>query len=161
MEKIAVFPGSFDPITIGHEDIVERAFSLFDKIIIAVGINTNKQGGFPLEMRLEWIREVFGNDERVIVDHYTQLTVEYCRKLGAKYILRGLRTAADFEYERAIAQANKAMDAEIETVFLLTAPEHAHVNSSIVRDILLHNADASMFLPKRLDISKYNLSLNN
>lgn len=155
MEKIAIFPGSFDPFTIGHESVVRRALSLFDKIIIAIGVNKNKKEYFTLESRMAAIESVFKNDENIIVDHYDDLTVDYCRKHKAKYILRGLRTAADFEYERAIAQANKAMDPEIESVFLLTVPEHTYVNSSIVRDILLHGGDASLFLPKNMDLDTY------
>jgi pantetheine-phosphate adenylyltransferase len=160
MEKIAVFPGSFDPFTVGHESIVRRAFSLFDKIIIAIGTNTNKQGVFSLELRLEWINEVFKDDPRVMVEYYTELTVDYCTKVNAQFILRGLRTSADFEYERAIAQVNKAMHPEIESVFLLTSPEYTPVNSTIVRDIILHGGDASKFLPKAIDLRKYKTKLN-
>lgn len=147
MKRIAVFPGSFDPFTIGHESIVRRALHIFDEIIIAIGSNTNKKEYYSLEKRIDWIKEVFKHDSAVRVMHYDGLTVDFCRSVGAGYLLRGLRTAADFEYERAIAQVNKAMDSEVESVFLLTSPEHTPVNSSIVRDILRHGGDARKFLP--------------
>jgi pantetheine-phosphate adenylyltransferase len=155
MEKVAIFPGSFDPFTIGHESVVRRAMKLFDKIIIMVGFNTNKQSYFPLEKRLKWIKEIFDEDDNIAVETYDGLTVDFCKKVGAKYILRGLRTAADFEFERAIAQVNKQMYPDIETVFLLTIPEHTPVNSTIVRDIIMHGGDASRFLPRRLNITEF------
>ncbi len=147
MDKIAVFPGSFDPFTIGHESIVRRAFSLFDTIIVAIGKNTEKDGLFPLSLRMEWIQEVFHGDKQVKVDSYHGLTVDYCKKVNAAYLLRGLRTAADFEYERAIAQINKTLSKEIETVFLLSNPEYSSVTSSIVKEIMKHGGDAKPFLP--------------
>jgi pantetheine-phosphate adenylyltransferase len=150
--KRAVFPGSFDPFTIGHESIVRRALALFDEIIISIGYNVNKKGYFSLEDRKRWIKSVFQDEPRVKVDHFEGLTIEHCKKLEASYLLRGLRTAADFEYERAIAQVNKAMYEGIETVFLLTMPEHTPVNSTIVRDIIRNGGDASKFLPKGMDI---------
>ncbi|MBS3770728.1 MAG: pantetheine-phosphate adenylyltransferase [Bacteroidales bacterium] len=150
--KKAVFPGSFDPFTIGHESIVRRALSLFDEIIISIGYNVNKKGYFSLEDRKRWIASVFHDEPRVKVDHFEGLTIEYCKGTGANYLLRGLRTAADFEYERAIAQVNKAMYEGIETVFLLTMPEHTPVNSTIVRDIIRNGGDASKFLPKGMNI---------
>ncbi len=153
MERIAVFPGSFDPFTIGHESVVKRAFSFFDKIIIAIGYNADKEGLFSLETRMKWISLVFNEDSKVAVDRFTGLTIEFCRKVGAKYILRGLRTSSDFEYERAIAQMNKAMYPELETVFLLTLPEHTHINSTTVRDIIRHGGDASKFLPDKIKIN--------
>lgn len=152
MSKTAIFPGSFDPFTIGHESILNRALPLFDKIIIAVGYNTNKEGFFPLEDRLGWIKTVFEDEKKVEVMKYEGLTVDFCSSVGAQYILRGLRTSSDFEYERAIAQMNRSMHPEIESVFLLTQPEHTHVASTIVRDIILHGGDASMFLPDKIKI---------
>ncbi len=157
MKKIAVFPGSFDPITIGHESIVRRAFSLVDEIIVAVGYNITKKGYFPLELRLKWINQVFENDPNVSVDHYEGLTVDYCRKVNARYILRGLRTSADFEYERAINQINMTMYPEIEVIFLLSKPEFTPVNSSIVRDIIRYGGDASRFLPNSPDLKSFNI----
>ncbi|HDP54718.1 MAG TPA: pantetheine-phosphate adenylyltransferase [Bacteroidetes bacterium] len=155
MEKVAVFPGTFDPFTVGHEALVKRALSLFDKVIIAVGTNLSKKTLFTIEQRLAMVNEVLANEPRVEVKSYQGLTVEFCQSIGAKFLLRGLRTAADFEYERAIGQVNKAMNPNIETVFLLTSPEHTPVNSTIVRDILINNGDASKFLPKAISIKKY------
>jgi len=154
MERIAIFPGSFDPFTLGHESIVKRSLSMFDKVIIAIGYNSNKSGFFALEKRVNWIKDVFANEPKVEVTSYQGLTVDFCRSVNAKYILRGLRTAADFEYERAIAQVNKAMESDIESVFLLTVPEHTPINSTIVRDIVRHNGDVSMFIPKGMKITK-------
>ena len=155
MNKIAIFPGSFDPFTIGHESIVRRALPIFDKIVIMIGFNSNKKSFFPIGKRLNWINQVFQNEEKVEVMIYEGLTVDFCKEVGAKYILRGIRTSADFEYERAIAQVNKKMHPEIETVFLLTLPEHTPINATIVRDIIFHGGDASMFLPKGLDRSEF------
>ena len=155
MERIAIFPGSFDPFTDGHESIVKRAIPLFDKIIIMIGYNSNKQSFFPIEKREKWINEVFKNEPRVEVQTFEGLTVDFCRQVKAGYILRGLRTSADFEYERAIAQINKKMLPKIESVFLLTMPEHTPINSTIVRDIILHGGDASMFLPAALNMSEF------
>jgi len=155
MEKVAVFPGSFDPFTVGHESIVLRALPIFDKIIIAVGYNANKKSYFSIEQRLAIIKKVFENQPRVEVISYEGLTVELCKKINVHYILRGLRTSDDFEFERAIGQVNKAMLPEVESVFLLTAPEHSFVNSTVIRDILLHNGDPSQFLPKSINIKEY------
>ncbi|MFP4042230.1 MAG: pantetheine-phosphate adenylyltransferase [Bacteroidales bacterium] len=150
--KKAVFPGSFDPLTIGHESIIKRALPLFDEIIIAIGHNVNKQGFFPLEDRKRWISEVFKDEPKIKIDHFEGLTIDYCKKIGASYLLRGLRTSADFEYERAIAQVNKAMYEGIETIFLLTMPEHTPVNSTIVRDIIRNGGNVSKFIPKGMNI---------
>ncbi|MCT4615414.1 MAG: pantetheine-phosphate adenylyltransferase [Marinifilaceae bacterium] len=147
MERIAIFPGSFDPFTVGHESIVNRALPLFDKVIIAIGLNSEKNQFFTLEKRLRWIKSAFKNNPKIEVETFNGLTVEYCKEKKANFILRGLRTAADFEYERAIAQINKKMEHDIESVFLLTTPEHTMINSTIVRDIIRHNGDASQFLP--------------
>jgi len=155
MTKIAVFPGSFDPFTIGHESIVKRAIPLFDKIIIAIGYNSEKKGFFPLELRQKWINNVFENYDIVVVDTYEGLTIKYCEKAGAQYLLRGLRTAMDFEYERSIAQMNKYMMEGIESVFLLTTPDLTPVNSTTVRDIIRHGGDASKFLPKEININEH------
>ncbi len=156
MEKtrIALFPGSFDPFTVGHESVVRRAMPLFDKIIISIGFNINKSGYFPLEKRMQWIRDVFENESKIMVSSYSQLTIDYCKEVGAQYILRGLRTSADFEYERAIGQTNRLLAKGIETVFLLTESHHTFINSTIVRDIIRYGGDASSFLPARLKIDK-------
>jgi pantetheine-phosphate adenylyltransferase len=147
--KIAVFPGSFDPFTIGHESVVRRALEMFDKVIVGIGYNTTKTRFIPIEKSTEGIRSVFEDmNGRVEVKVFKGLTVDLCKHENSRYILRGLRTAADFEYERAIAQTNKAMYSEIETVFLLTLPQHTHVNSSIIREIIKQGGDASQFLPR-------------
>ncbi len=148
MQKTALFPGSFDPITIGHESVVKRALPLFDKIIIAIGYNSTKEGYFSLEQRLEWIKLVFDNEPKIEVASFQGLTVDFCREVKAGFILRGLRTSADFEYERAVAQMNKVMLPEIESVFLLTLPEHTHINSTIVREIIRLGGNADAFLPE-------------
>jgi pantetheine-phosphate adenylyltransferase len=152
MERIAVFPGSFDPITRGHESIILRALPLFEKIIIAIGENSDKTSCFSAEKRLRWIKNVFKNEEKIHVTTYKGLTVDFCKKVGARYILRGLRTSADFEFERSVGQINKKIFPEIETVFFLTVPEFTALNSSIVRDILRHGGDASQFIPKGVDL---------
>lgn len=147
MEKIAVFPGSFDPITCGHASVIRRSVPLFDKIIVAIGVNALKDTYFDLDTRIKMIQAVFSDCEKVEVQSYSGLTTDYCREVNARFLLRGLRTSADFEFERSIAQINKQLNPEIETVFLLTQPEHTALNSSIVRDILHHKGDVSMFVP--------------
>ena len=154
-KKIALFPGSFDPFTIGHESVIKRALPLFDEIIIAIGANTKKKAYFSMQTRLDMIHEVFRDQSQISVTSYSGLTVDFCKQCGAQYLLRGLRTAADFEYERAIAQINKAMYPELESVFLLTLPEHTPINSTIIRDVIRHGGDASKFIPKAIDLSKY------
>lgn len=155
MKRIAVFPGSFDPFTMGHENIISRSLGLFDKIIIAIGSHSQKMSHFSLEKRLLMIKDLYQNEDRIVVDHYEGLTIEYAKRIGANYLLRGLRTSADFEYERAIAQVNRKMNANVETVFLLTTPELTPVTSTIVREILRHGGDVSQFLPQGMDLSKY------
>ena len=155
MKKVAVFPGSFDPFTIGHEAIIRRAMSLFDEIIIAVGSNALKKNYYSLDTREKMIRKVFKDELRIKVDHYEGLTVDFCKKKNAGYLLRGLRTAADFEFERAIGQVNKAMAPGIESVFLLTVPEHSFINSTIVRDIIRSGGDASKFVPGAINLKDY------
>lgn len=148
MEKIAVFPGSFDPFTVGHEEIVMRGLKIFDKIIVAVGVNATKKGFLDIDTRLKLIRKTFAGNPRIDVQAFSGLTVNYCREVGASFIIRGLRTSADFEFERAVGQINKAMDAGVETVFLLTSPERTFISSTIVRDIYMNGGDVSKFLPK-------------
>ncbi len=150
--KIAVFPGSFDPITRGHESIVRRALPLFDKIIVAIGVNSDKSGYFPIEKRLEWLNETFGDLPQVSVESYNGLTVDFCTKMDASYILRGLRTSADFEFERGVAQVNLKLEAEIETVFLLALPEYVMVTSSIVREVHKHGGNIDQFIPEQISI---------
>lgn len=152
--KTAVFPGSFDPFTIGHESVVRRALYMFDKVIIGIGLNTTKVSFFPVEKRVESIQGIFRDLEgRVEVKVFKGLTVDFCKDEKSRYILRGLRTAADFEYERAIAQTNKAMYPEIETVFLLTLPQHTFINSSVIREVIRQGGDASRFLPANYKIT--------
>lgn len=155
MERVAIFPGSFDPFTVGHESIVKRAIPLFDKIVIMIGYNSNKMSFFPIEKREKWIKEVFKGEPKITVERFEGLTVDFCKKVNAQYILRGLRTSADFEFERAIAQVNKMMHPQIESIFLLTTPEHTPINSTIVRDIILHGGDASEFIPSALNMADF------
>lgn len=145
--KKAVFPGSFDPITIGHEDIIRRGLDLFDEIIVAVGVNADKRYQFSLEERLAFIRATFKDEPKVQVTTYQGLTVDYCREINADFILRGLRNPADFEFEKAIAHTNRTLT-EIETVFLLTASNKDFISSSIVRDVLKNNGNIEAFVPK-------------
>ena len=144
--KRAVFPGSFDPITLGHVDIIKRAIPLFDEIIIAIGINTDKKYMYNPEQRQTFIEEVFSDEAKIKTETYTGLTVDYCQKIDASFILRGLRNPADFEFEKAIAQTNRKLSG-IETVFLLTSAETSFISSSIVRDILRNNGDVSALVP--------------
>jgi len=155
MEKIAVFPGSFDPFTVGHEDIVLRGLGIFDKIIVAIGVHSSKQPLFKIEARVKMINQIFNNYDRVKADSFEGLTVDYCKKVKATHMLRGIRTASDFEYEWGIAQINKHMLPAVESIFLLTTPEHTPVNSTIIRDIIRNGGDASQFLPKGVDIKEY------
>jgi pantetheine-phosphate adenylyltransferase len=146
MEKIAVFPGSFDPITLGHYDIIKRGIGLFDKIIVAIGVNAEKKYMFPLEERQKFIEESFKNEPKVSVVTYEGLTIDLCKKVGAEFILRGLRNPADFEFEKAIAHTNRELS-KIETVFLLTAARTSYISSSIVRDVLRNGGDYTILVP--------------
>ncbi len=148
--KIAVFPGSFDPITNGHVDIVKRALPLFDKIIMAIGVNSVKKTLFTLEERLNWLEKVFENDDKVEVGHFEGLTVHYCDQLGAKYLVRGLRNGSDFDYEKTISQLNNIVGDDIETVFFISRPEFSHISSTIVREIIKGRGDASPFIPSEI-----------
>lgn len=152
MQNIAVFPGSFDPVTRGHESVVRRALPLFDKVIIAIGENSGKQDYFPVAQRVDWIKQTFSGEPKVEVMTYTGLTVRFCKEAGARYILRGLRTAADFEFERGIGQMNRDIEPGIETVFILCAPEYTALNSSIVREIHRYGGDIKQFLPEKATI---------
>lgn len=146
-KRIALFPGSFDPFTIGHESVVKRALTLFDKIIIGIGDNNLKSTMLSIEKRIEIINKVFINEPKVEIKTYSGLTIDFCKKNNCNFILRGLRTSADFEFERAIGQTNKLLEKNIETVFILTLPEHTFISSSIVRDILKNKGELSHFLP--------------
>lgn len=151
MSKIAIFPGSFDPITIGHVDIVQRALPLFDELIVAIGVNSNKKYLFTLEQRMEWIRDVFRTEPKVRVAAYEGLTVHFCREMNAGYILRGIRSAADFDYEKTIAHLNSAMTPDVETLLILARPELSAISSTIVREIITHRGDIHQFLPEAVD----------
>lgn len=150
--KIAVFPGSFDPITIGHVDLVKRALPLFDEIVVAVGVNTTKKNLFSLEQRLEWLRQVFAGYPQVKVDYFEKLTAHYCLRIGARYLLRGLRNGSDFDYEKTISQLNHIVGGGIDTVFLISQPEFSHISSTIVREIIVGGGDASPFIPAEIRI---------
>lgn len=152
--KIAIFAGTFDPITLGHADIIKRSLSLFDKVIIAIGVNTKKQTLFSLEDRRNWVQEIFKDEPKVEVDDYTDLTVNYCRSMGARYILRGLRNGSDFDYEAHIAQVNKELAPEIETVFIISSPELSYISSTIVRDLILYGGNYENFVPNAVAIAK-------
>lgn len=151
-KKIAVFPGSFDPITKGHESIILRCLPLFDEIVIGIGYNSNKHYYFSQERREHFIRKTFEGQTKITVQRYTGLTVDFCKEIGAKYIIRGLRTSADFEFERAIAQMNRSMNPDVETVFIVSDPSLSHISSTIVRDILLYNGDISAFVPPTVTV---------
>ena len=150
--KKAIFPGSFDPITKGHEALVLRGLELFDEIIIAIGTNSTKKYMYSLEQRMDFIKQTFANEPRIKVENYEGLTTEYCKKSEANFMLRGLRTSADFEFERAIGQMNRDLQPDLETVFLITSAELSVISSSIIRDIIKNNGDASQFLPDSLII---------
>lgn len=151
--NICVFPGSFDPITAGHVDIVKRALPLFDKVIIAIGVNSQKNSLFPMETRVEWIRNVFADEPKVTIDSFDKLTADFCKKVGAKWILRGLRNAADFDYEKTISQLNYIVGDKVETMFLISQPQFSHISSTIVREIIKGGGDASPFLPEEIKIA--------
>lgn len=147
MSRIALFPGSFDPITLGHVDIIERAVPLFDEIKIAVGTNSAKNYLFPLKRRVQWIEQTFAHEPKVSVITYEGLTVDFAKEQGVQFLLRGLRNPADFEFEKAIAQANREMVPDLETVFLLTSARYAYISSSIVREVYNHGGDFQKFVP--------------
>ncbi len=148
-KRIALFPGTFDPFTVGHESLVRRSLTLVDEMVIAIGVNDNKQSFFPLDKRLQMIRDLYLPEPRVRVESYDTLTVDFAREVGADFILRGIRTIADFEYEKTIAHMNRTLSG-IETILLFTEPNHAHISSSIVRELLRYGRDVSSFLPEKM-----------
>ncbi len=154
MEKIVVFPGSFDPITIGHVDLVRRALPLFDEVVVAVGVNDQKKTLFSLDQRLAWLRKVFAEEPQVRVDHFENLTVDYCNRIGARYLLRGLRNASDFDYEKTISQLNHIIGHGMETLFLISRPAYSHISSTIVREIIKGGGDAAPFIPDAIHIDR-------
>ncbi len=153
MKRKAIFPGSFDPITLGHYDIIKRGISLFDEVIVAIGINSDKKYMFSLEDRKRFIEDAFKSEPKVSVITYEGLTIDLCRKLGADFILRGLRNPADFEFEKAIAHTNRKLS-QIETVFLLTASKTSYISSSIVRDVIRNNGDYTVLVPESVVVKK-------
>jgi pantetheine-phosphate adenylyltransferase len=146
--RICLFPGTFDPVTLGHVDIINRALPLFDKIIVGIGMNTSKAPMYSAEQRLKWIKEIYKDEERVEGVVYEGLTINFCKEIGAQFILRGIRYVSDFEYEKTIADANRTLDRNIETIFLTGEPKYTSVASTIVRDIIRNGGDASHFLPE-------------
>ncbi len=152
MQRISLFPGTFDPITKGHVDVIRRSVSLFDKLVIGVGINSSKQPMFSVEQRCDWMREIFKDDKRIEVSGYEGLTIDYCKQIGANYILRGIRYIADFEYEKAIADMNRMLAPEIETIFLTCSPEYSTISSTLVRDVIRNKGNVSLFVPKEVKI---------
>ncbi|WP_168797536.1 pantetheine-phosphate adenylyltransferase [Neolewinella litorea] len=155
--KTAVFPGSFDPITRGHVELVKRAAPLFDRIVVAVGINSQKQTLFDLEQRMQWLREVFAEEPKVSVDSFEGLTAHFCQRIGARYLLRGLRNASDFDYEKTISQLNEIVGEGLETIFLISQPAYSHISSTIVREIIKGGGNARPFLPDQLQLpARYN-----
>ncbi|MBK9150156.1 MAG: pantetheine-phosphate adenylyltransferase [Saprospiraceae bacterium] len=145
--NIAVFPGSFDPITTGHVDIVRRALPLFDKIIVAVGVNNQKQALFSLEKRLDWLRDVFREMPKVEISYFEGLTVKFCEQQNARFLIRGLRNASDFDYEKTISQLNTIIGNNVETIFLISQPEYSHISSTIVREIIKGKGNVAPFVP--------------
>jgi pantetheine-phosphate adenylyltransferase len=146
-QRIALFPGTFDPITIGHQDIINRSLPLFDKLFIGIGRNVNKEPMFSVEQRLDWIREIYRDNPKVEAVSFEGLTIRCCQEVGAHFILRGIRYVNDFEYEKAIADMNRSLDNHIETVFLTCLPQYTSVASTLVRDVLRNGGDAMQFLP--------------
>lgn len=154
-QRVALFAGTFDPFTLGHQDIALRMLKLFDRVIIGIGVNEGKRTLFPLESRIQIIKDTFPNEPRVEVGHYTGLTIDYCKTIGASFLVRGLRSGTDFDYERTIAQANFIVDPSIETLFMVTRKEHAPITSTVVRDLIIHGGLVQPFLPPHIDITQY------
>jgi pantetheine-phosphate adenylyltransferase len=146
--KIALFPGSFDPVTKAHVDIVKRSVNLFDKVYIGIGVNSTKQGLLSVEKREQLLRAVFETDQRIHIVAYEGLTVNFCKSIGAAYMIRGIRTVSDFEYEKAIAQMNHSLEPEIESIFIVSKPGYSSISSTIVREIMRYGGDVSQFIPK-------------
>ncbi len=146
-QRICLFPGTFDPVTLGHVDIIQRALPLFDKIVVGIGVNSSKNPMFSAEQRMQWFSEIFTDEPKVESTVFEGLTVDFCKAIGARFILRGIRFVSDFEYEKTIADANRTLDRHIETIFLTGEPKYTSVASTIVRDILRNGGNASPFLP--------------
>jgi pantetheine-phosphate adenylyltransferase len=147
MQRTCLFPGTFDPITMGHVDVIRRSIGLFDKLVIGVGINSSKAPMFTAEQRCGWIRDIFKNESKIEVTSYSGLTINYCKEIGANFIMRGIRYISDFEYEKAIADMNRMLSPDIETIFLTCSPEYSTISSTLVRDVIRNNGNVSMFVP--------------
>jgi pantetheine-phosphate adenylyltransferase len=158
MARICLFPGTFDPVTLGHVDIINRALPLFDKIVVGIGLNSAKAPMFSADQRLQWISEIYKDEERVVGAVYEGLTIDYCRQIDAHFILRGIRYVSDFEYEKTIADANRTLDKTIETIFLTGEPKYTSVASTIVRDIIRNGGNAAPFIPEPVARSIKSLS---
>lgn len=152
MKRKALFPGSFDPFTAGHLNILKRALTMFDEVVVAVGINIDKRGFFSLEKKMDIIRQATSGLEGVSVINYDNLTIDTCRELGIRHLVRGVRNMIDFETERSIADANRKLAPEIETIIIPTAQEFAHISSTAVRDLLKHGGDISLFVPENVEL---------
>jgi pantetheine-phosphate adenylyltransferase len=150
MQRICVFPGTFDPITLGHVDVIKRSVSLFDKLIIAIGVNSQKAPMFSIEQRIAWIEDIFKDYPQITAASYEGLTINYCKEVGAQYMIRGIRYISDFEYEKAIADMNRMLTPEIETLFLTCAPEYSTISSTIVRDVIRNGGDVSKIIPEQV-----------
>ncbi|MBP8724448.1 MAG: pantetheine-phosphate adenylyltransferase [Saprospiraceae bacterium] len=156
MKRIAVFPGSFDPITKGHTDVVYRALDLFDEIFVAVGINAQKKILYPVETRVKWIERIFEDQPSVKVRVFQGLTANFCAEIGARYVLRGIRNATDFDYEKTISQINHTLKSDLESIFLIARPELSHVSSTIVRELILAKANVEALVPHQVLKDLYN-----
>lgn len=152
--KRALFPGTFDPFTNGHLDIIRKGLRMFDEIIVAVGVNASKKEMFPLEYRIRWIEQVFQDEPRVKVAAYSGLTIEFCRETGSEFILRGLRSIVDFEYERQIAHVNEQLYPEVQSVFVISEQQYSIISSTIVRDLIRHRADFRQYLPSAVTVEE-------
>ena len=155
MERICLFPGTFDPVTLGHKDIIDRALPLFDKLYVGLGRNSNKVPMFSEEQRLTWLQEIYKDEPRIGVLAYDGLTVDCCKEVGANFILRGIRYVNDFEYEKAIADMNRSLKNNVETIFLTTLPKYTSIASTLIRDVIRNNGDISQFLPDVVKKSIY------
>ena len=152
MAKIAVFPGSFSPFTIGHQSVITQTIPLFEKIIIAIGLNSEKEQYFSIEERLDWINKIYRHNKKIEIKRYEGLTVDFCKKENANYIIRGIRDSHDFKYEKNIAQMNKDLNQDIETIFVVSPPELSHISSSLIRDVIKNGGDVKKFIPKDMDL---------
>ncbi len=148
--SIALFPGTFDPITLGHTDIIDRSLDLFDKIIIGIGVNASKQTMFSIDQRIQWIENIYKGNNKIEVIEYKGLTINFCEEIEANVIIRGIRSVGDFEYEKAIADMNQMLNPAIETIFLACSPKYSSFSSTLVRDVIRNNGDSGLFLPMEI-----------